>query len=167
MWKEIEGTNGEYKVSDDGKVMTTKTGRILKPNINYRGYEKVCLFKADRKKRVYVHRLVAMTFIPNPEDKPQVNHIDGDKRNNKVSNLEWVTNEENMKHSVEMGLRANSHNSKKKRILAINIDTGERREFESILSASKAIGTNHIPQVLKGERHQAKGYTFQQIGGDA
>lgn len=164
MWREIPGTNGDYKVSDDGKVMTSKTGRILKPSIDQRGYERVCLFKVNRDRRYKVHRLVAITFIPNPHNKTQVNHKDGDKRNNSVNNLEWVTNEENMAHANSHGLREGHHKfceSKKKRIIATNLTTGEEIFFDSILSAKRQIGTSHIQEVLKGLRYEAKGYTFR------
>lgn len=163
LWKTIEGTNGEYQVSDTGLVKTTKTGRILRPAIDARGYERVCLFKMDRDRRYKVHRLVAMAFVPNPDNLPQVNHIDGNKRNNNVSNLEWITNEGNMRHAKEHGLRAGHERfceSRRKPVIATNIETGERIVFESILAAVKGIGTNHVTAVIKGQRKQAKGYTF-------
>lgn len=163
IWKTIEGTNGEYQVSDTGLVKTTKSGRILRPTVSKPGYERVCLFKMDRERRYRVHRLVAMAFIPNPDNLPQVNHIDGNKRNNHVSNLEWVTNEANMHHAKENGLRAGHEKfceSKRKRVIATNIETGERIVFESILAAKKTIRTNHIQAVLNGQRKQAKGYAF-------
>lgn len=163
-WKEIPFSNGEYLISTTGKVKTAKTGRVLAPAVDARGYERVCLFKYDRRRRYRVHRLVAITFIPNIHGKPQVNHKDGNKRNNRVENLEWVTNDENMHHSRENGLHE-GHNlfceSRKKRVVAINIYSGERTVFDSILSAKKAIGTSHVQEVLKGIRHQAKGYTFR------
>lgn len=170
VWKEIPFTSGEYLVSSNGIVKTAKTGRLLTPIIDARGYERVCLFKVNREKRYKVHRLVAITFIPNPENKPQVNHKDGNKRNNNVDNLEWVTNEENMHHSRETGLHDGHRQfceSRKKRVIATNIDSGERIVFDSILAARKAIGTCHVQEVLRGIRYQTKGYTFQYEGGDA
>ena len=170
-WRVIPETNGEYKVSNTGKVMTTKTGRVLVPIIDARGYERVCLFKVDRKRRYKVHRLVAITFIPNPNSKRQVNHKDGNKHNNCVDNLEWVTNKENMSHSRANGLHIGHQrfcDSKKKRIVATHIESGKTIVFYSILSAKKAIGTSHIQEVLKGLRYAAKGYTFRYAkGGDA
>lgn len=163
IWKTIEGTNGEYQVSDTGLVRTTKTGRILRPAVSKHGYERVCLFKMDRERRYRVHRLVAEAFIQNPDNLPQVNHIDGNKRNNHVYNLEWVTGEENMHHAKVHGLRAGHERfceSKKKRVIATDILTGERIVFESILAAKKCIRSNHIQAVLKGQRKQTKGYTF-------
>lgn len=164
IWRDIPNTNGQYKVSNTGKVMTVRTGRILTPVIDARGYERVCLFKSERDRRYKVHRLVALAFVPNPDGKKQVNHIDGNKRNNCVSNLEWVTNEENMHHSRANGLHDGHQrfcDSKKKRIIATFIESGEEFVFESILSAKKTIGTSHIQEVLKGIRSEAKGYTFR------
>lgn len=164
VWKDIPGTNGEYKISNYGKVKTSKTGRILSPAIDMCGYERVCLFKMDRRRRYKVHRLVAITFIPNPDNKEQVNHKDGNKRNNNIDNLEWVTNEENMHHSRENGLHDGHKRfceSRKKRIIATHIESGKEIVFDSILAAKKALGTCHIQEVLRGLRYEAKGYTFR------
>ena len=164
IWKDIPGTDGEYKISNYGKVMTAKTGRILTPVLDERGYERVCLFKKDRNRRHKVHRLVAITFIPNPDNKEQVNHKDGNKRNNSVDNLEWVTNEENMHHSRANGLHDGHKSfceSRKKRIIATHIESGKETVFDSILAAKKALGTCHIQEVLRGLRYEAKGYSFR------
>ena len=93
-----------YQVSEDG-VITSPHGRILSHQIDYKGYHRVVL-QAGRKHRIQtgVHRLVALCHIPNPENKPEVNHIDGDKDNNHVSNLQWATTAENVEHSVRLGL---------------------------------------------------------------
>lgn len=170
MWKEIPFTNGEYLISQSGVVKTAKTGRVLKPIIDARGYERVCLFKTNRDKRYRVHRLVAITFIPNPDNKTQVNHKDGNKRNNSIENLEWVTNEENMHHSRENGLHEGHRQfceNKKKRVIATNVNTGESIVFDSIIAARKALNTCHVQEVLKGIRYMTKGYTFRYEGGDA
>ncbi len=169
-WKEIPFAKGEYLVSNIGRVKTAKTGRVLRPAIDARGYERVCLFKVHRDRRYKVHRLVAITFIPNPDGKEQVNHKDGNKRNNSVDNLEWMTNSENMQHSIEHGLHdglQRFRDSRKKRVIATHIDSGESIVFDSILAAKNAIGSCHIPEVLNGVRHQTKGYTFRYEGGDA
>lgn len=110
-WKDIEGYEGLYQVSDQGNVKSlarkrnnskgsyTQKERILKQSNTTTGYKKVELVKNGQKKSLRVHRLVAQAFIPNPENKPEVNHIDGNKTNNFVSNLEWVTSSENTTHA--------------------------------------------------------------------
>lgn len=94
-----------HAVSNNGTVIHIRRREVIKSSLNHKGYPHVCL---ENKKTKTVHRIVAETFIPNPENKPQVNHIDGNKQNNDVSNLEWVTNKENMDHAVRIGLRAES-----------------------------------------------------------
>ena len=82
-----------------GRVYNTETKQFLKPYSHYKGYLRVDLSNKDGKKHFKVHRLVAQAFIPNEEGKPQVNHKDGNKHNNSITNLEWVTNRENCDHA--------------------------------------------------------------------
>lgn len=109
IWKAVTGFEDKYKVSNMGQVktfnfMNTGKERVLKLTPCKKGYLKVNLYKKDKHINVQVHRLVAQTFIPNIDNKPQVNHIDGVKTNNRVDNLEWVTGQENIKHAIETGL---------------------------------------------------------------
>lgn len=105
MWKKIYYDNIEtnYSISDVGEVKNDTTGYILKPAIQ-QGYAHVTLYINKKGKRVKIHRLVATAFIPNPNNKPYVNHIDGIRSNNNVENLEWVTASENTQHAVDTGL---------------------------------------------------------------
>lgn len=96
VWKKIEDYP-RYEVSSLGKVR--RSGKILKPFNNPAGYLYLSLFHNGLSKRVAVHRLVATCFIPNPDNKPMVNHLDGVKSNNKLENLEWVTCKENSHHA--------------------------------------------------------------------
>lgn len=99
-WKPIAGFPN-YAVSNKGRVMNLKTGKVLKYAINGMGYPFVILCKANSKpKNIKVHRLVALAFIPNPDNLTQVNHIDEVKTNNDVSNLEWCSASENIRHSA-------------------------------------------------------------------
>jgi len=102
-WKKISGYEN-YSVSDFGRVRNDKTGRIMKTLPNAQGYPRVSLYDGIKNISKTVHRLVAVSFIPNLENKPQINHIDGDKINNNVTNLEWVIPSENIKHSFLNGL---------------------------------------------------------------
>ena len=116
VWKDVVGFEDYYEVSNTGKVRRKdhitvyKNGArarfsqtILKPSVFKKGYLMVYLSVKSKKKTKSVHRIVAEAFIPNPENKETVNHIDCDKTNNHVSNLEWLSNEENIQHSVENG----------------------------------------------------------------
>lgn len=106
MYKDISGYEGLYRVSDTGEVFSIRAGRVLKPIVGNMGYVYVHLCKGKNGTKVKrLHRLVAEAFIPNPLKLPQVNHIDGDKSNNAVSNLEWCTGLDNMRHSIVTGLR--------------------------------------------------------------
>lgn len=103
-WRWVDGYEGLYMVSDYGRIMSapkpTRTGwSIMRGSVGSGGYMFVNLRKNGVQKRKSIHRLVASTFVPNPNDKPEVNHIDGCKTNNCVSNLEWVTRSENQKHA--------------------------------------------------------------------
>ncbi|MBD3880043.1 MAG: HNH endonuclease [Quinella sp. 1Q5] len=103
-WKPIPDWQG-YEVSNFGRVKSFKTKpRIMKPAFDKGGYLQAVLSEDDKAKFFRVNRLVALCFIPNPENKPHVNHIDGNKFNNHVSNLEWATPKENQRHAAKLGL---------------------------------------------------------------
>lgn len=95
IWKDVKHYEGLYVVSNYGRVKNVRTNHYLVQHNNGRGYLQVNLWKFNKGRREYVHRLVAMAFIPNPENKPTVNHKDEDKQNNYVENLEWMTYKEN------------------------------------------------------------------------
>lgn len=95
-WKSIKGFEGLYEVSDLGRVRSIKSDTILKGELLH-GYKRVALFN-EKYKKVFVHRLVADAFIPNPDGLPQINHKDEDKTNNCVDNLEWCTSKYNMNY---------------------------------------------------------------------
>ena len=109
-WRDIEGYEGRYQVSNLGRIRSFKGQYsknkiiILKLCINNRGYSVVSLSKNNKHKSYKVHRLVAQAFIPKIDNKSQINHINGNKQDNRVSNLEWCTYSENMYHAWETGL---------------------------------------------------------------
>lgn len=98
------GYEGKYSVTEDGKVWSYKTNRFLKPFLTKRGYEVVDFMVKRKRQKFLVHRAVAITFIPNPCNKEQVNHKDGNRLNNRLENLEWCTNQENRDHALKYGL---------------------------------------------------------------
>ncbi len=118
IWKPVVGYEGLYEVSSNGRVKSIDRvlidrigreklfkGRILSTHLDRYGYPICKLWMGSKGKTSTVHRLVAISFLENENNKPQVNHIDGNKENNSIDNLEWVTNSENDIHAFEIGLR--------------------------------------------------------------
>ena len=168
-WKSIKGYEGLYEVSNLGRIKslprngTIKTPKILALNYKKSGYINVILTKNNKKKTFRVHRLVAQAFIANPEKKSQVNHIDGDKTNNCVSNLEWATSSENIRHKFDaLGYKVARHGMKP----VICLETGQ--VFDSIKAAERAYGKNYgaIQHVLVGKSLTAYGLHWHYVDYD-
>lgn len=112
IWKDVPNYEGLYQVSNLGNVKSlarknknrVNREKIMKLKLNNSGYYQVWLCKNNKSKGFFVHRLIALTFVPNLNNFPEVNHIDAVKTNNKVSNLEWCTHMDNMKHANNLGL---------------------------------------------------------------
>jgi|SaaInlStandDraft_6_1057023.scaffolds.fasta_scaffold131786_1 hypothetical protein len=101
---DIVGYENQYAITDNGQIWSYKTNKFLKPTLSTSGYPAVNLHKDGTRQKGSIHRLVAQAYINNPESKLEVNHIDGDKLNNAISNLEWCTRKENVSHAHKMGL---------------------------------------------------------------
>lgn len=108
-YRPVVGFENEYLVSGDGEIYSLRSGRTLKNQPDQLGYLRVVLSKDSKAYTKKVHRLVAESFLEPEEDKNEVNHIDGDKTNNRVSNLEWSTRSDNMKHAHKSGLANMQH----------------------------------------------------------
>lgn len=132
-WAEIVGFP-DYLVSDHGRVMRTKTGLILKPSLVGNGYPGVVLYVNVIPYSVRVHQLVARTFVANPRNLREINHIDGCKINNKATNLEWTTHSKNLRHASATGLRARKFSS------IMIMETGER--FLTIADCADHLDSN-------------------------
>lgn len=169
IWKEIKGYEGMFAVSNYGRVKSlarrvsnhtgfiNKPERILKPFKDVKGYLRVYLTKNSKKKFTPIHRLVSFAFIPNPENKPQVNHIDGNKQNNRVENLEWCTNGENQIHAYVHGLNHHADNSgrPKRKVNQIDVSTGKIiKTFNSIADATIAMCKSKTSNIGSCCRHE-------------
>lgn len=177
IWKDIKGYKGIYQVSNLGNVksLPRKTnnqyykGSYLKQYI-YKGYLKLQLTKHSKSKWFLVHRLVAQAFIPNPENKPQVNHIDGNKLNNSINNLEWVTNSENQIHSYRilknipsMKNHFGSNHVAAKAIYQFDKNNIFIKKWSSIIEATKTLNicACNITDCAKGNRKTAGGFIWK------
>lgn len=128
MYKEVFGFEN-YIINNEGNVINKDTGKIKSHNNNTKGYLFVSLYKENKVKQLYVHRLVALYFIPNPNNFETVNHIDGNKENNHVQNLEWCTLTDNIRHAFRTGLNKKPDSCKKQvgerfSKTVINLQTG-------------------------------------------
>ena len=184
-WLDIENYKGYYQVSSDGRVKSLKRTRIGISNIpvavNERvlipkedNYKRVVLSKNKNKKTFSIHRLVAKAFIFNPKNKPQVNHKDGDKLNNNISNLEWVTASENHIHAHKIGLKKpnitgllkfNNGHSTGKKVKQLDINGNIIAVFESGHNASKItkIAQSSIWKSCEESHRTAGGYKWRFI----
>jgi len=177
IWKPVQRFEG-YEVSNKGNVrsidrtvvgrdgkMYRRKGKTLSQFVDKKGYLHVQIGKYN----IAVHRLVAEAFVPNPENKPQVNHKDGNKKNNHADNLEWVTVQENLQHAVDHGLKDISgileYNRKKARAVAkCALDGTVIEVFESVQAAARAVGCStpsNILNVCTGKRKTCNGFLWR------
>lgn len=161
-WKIIEEANG-YEISNLGNVRNRITQKILKGRFSKSGYLQVSVKLNETQKfsNKYIHRLVAIHWIENPENKKEVNHIDGNKENNTVENLEWVTPSENQKHRHLLG---NGKTSQRK-VGKFSKEGILLKEYNSIVEAAAAEGNPRvsIDNVLQGRRYTLKGFVWKYL----
>lgn len=179
IWQALPGVTG-VEVSTFGRVRTldrmissenrtySKKGRVLKQCDKGNGYFIVSIKVDGKQTSKLVHRLIAQTFIPNPDNLPEINHKDCDKTNNSVENLEWVTHEENIAYRDKLGHTA-KNNAPKSPVFAIDLVTLEVSHFRSQNEAGRELGVfqQHINNVIKGKYKQTHGYWFVNDDGHA
>ena len=155
-WKPIDFLDGKYEVSNRGRIRNSQTKAIRKTPISKRGYPVFSCFINSKRKLVNVHKCVATAFVPNPNNLPQVNHIDGNKQNNDITNLEWVTAKENNDHARRTGLRKSNGDKPVLQILNGEIIA----EYKSATEASIQTGINraNICDVCRGYVGNGKHY---------
>ena len=160
IFKDIPGYPG-YKISDHGNLWNMKLKRILESPLNKDGYQRIGLWNSQVCKKFFIHRLVAIAFIPNPEDKPQINHKDGNRTNNNLSNLEWVTNQENITHRIEI-LGYNGTKGIHSKPITL-IKDSEELCFNTTREAMKFLscGGNQWNRLKDGLRPNIKGYKIK------
>ena len=146
--KDIKGYEGLYAVTSCGKVYSYKRKKFLKPKDNGTGYLYVGLIKDGKVKNHLIHRLVAEAYLPNPNNLPQVDHIDNDKTHNYLNNLQWITN------------RDNSRKSNNKPILQYSLDGEFIREWKCANDVGREVQSN-ICQCLKGKYKSSYGYIWK------
>lgn len=180
-WRDVVGYDGKYSVSNNGVVLSNyrfNFGRkienkiFLKPQINPQGYYMNVLYNGNPPHKHHtVHRLVATAFIPNPNNLPCINHLDGNKINNAVDNLEWCSYSRNNKHAYDIGLKTASNTEKfgsnsrwSKVVYQLTIDGTFIREWDSLATVEKETGfwKSQICQCANFEKHflSSNGYRW-------
>ena len=170
IWKDVVGYEGIYQVSNEGRIKRIgkyrnqvtewESNKILKPAIKNNGYMYCQLSRDNKTSPKMVHRLVAEAFIDNPHNKPTVNHIDGNRTNNNVSNLEWATYTENNTHSLyelnnyKKGDRCNKRGSKP--VLQYDLQGNFIKEYPSYREAQRQTSIYAIDVVCRGDRQKQK-----------
>ena len=146
----IKGYEGKYSITEDGRVWSHKTHKWLATGLDRDGYQIVRIHDNGRETSKKVHRLVAETFLSNPDNLPEVNHIDEDKTNNSVTNLQWCTRKQNCQHSAHQ---------KYKPVYCVELD----KVFESIKAAIEYTGAKQIQACLAGRQPRAGGYHWRYV----
>ena len=168
IWKDVIGFENLYQISNYGRLKSlgnnnSKSHRkviIRKTFPNSKNYLSCVIYNNSRKIQARLHRLVALAFIPNVENKEQVNHIDGNKHNNRIDNLECVTNSENQLHAYKNGLEKPSL---QKRVKQFDLKGNYIQTFEYITEVERKLKINasSISSVCKGKRKTAGGYIWK------
>lgn len=154
---DIKGYEGLYAADESGQIWSYRRKRFLKASMNNTGYPQVSLYKDGKKKTYFVHRIIAEVFLPNPENKPQVHHIDGDKTNPTLSNLQWTTPEENNNDEIHR----TRCNTRSKKVYCIELD----KYFDSMSAAAAELGisVSRISECCSGNSKTGGGYHWKYV----
>lgn len=168
IFKDVFKFENTYQISNYGNVKNKKTGLLLKPSYNKKGYMYVYLsYSHTGRVKWYIHRLVGFHFIPNPNNKPQINHIDGNPQNNKVENLEWCTNKENQRHAILNNLHYQGERHKDSKFKESNI--GLLPELVKIgftvaqLNSLTGVANINIEKIIYGKTWRKMNLKFEEI----
>ena len=173
-WRPIKGYEGFYEVSNLGRVrscdrrekhsdghLRMRYGKMLHSSIQDRGYAHVILHQNGNRKTHAIHRLVATAFIPNPENRTTVNHIDGNKQNNNFQNLEWVSPKQNTVHAVKLGLVKSGEESHKAKLTSAQVQEirslyvpKDKKYGGRALAERYNVSTSTIGKIVNNETHR-------------
>lgn len=179
VFEPIKGYEETYCISKKGNVWSRRRKKTLKPNVDKYGYEYFVFSVNGERKTVKKHRLIAETFIPNPENKPTVDHINCDKRDNRICNLRWATNKEQSNNPITYKKLSERDGSEYFRKIGAIRNYGRKqvsvyREnecigcFDSLMSAADILNVNYskASECANGKRKHTGGYTFRYENGD-
>lgn len=170
-WRDVKGYEGLYQVSNLGRIKSLsnksnhKETKILSLS-KVQGYMHVALYKNSKQKIYKVHRLVAMAFLNNPLNLPQVNHINGKKDDNTISNLEWISAKDNARHAHRIGLahaQKGAENNRSKKVIQMSMDNKPIVIFYGMREAERVTGIGHsyISLCCRGKMKSAGGYKWK------
>lgn len=175
IWRDVKGYEGLYQVSSEGRVKSlerkdrfgrTVKERILNPGVNRYGYPMVCLYVGGKRKMLKVHRLVCQAFHDNPENKPEVNHINENKNDNRAHNLEWSTRKENINHGTRNERAAKGIAKALSKPVGQYTRDGELiKIWPSAIEVKRQAGFSYgnISEVAKGKRKTAYGFIWKYV----
>lgn len=163
-WKVLP-SNSNYAVSDDGQIMSLRANKILSPKHNWDGYLRIQIWGHCSCRFVVVHRLIAEAFLPKPDfENPVINHKNGNKSDNRVENLEWVTQQENIRHAWRTGLSKQRLNQNGKPVRQLTKNGELVAEYPSMKAVERALGI-HASHISYATIHHgtANGFRWEVI----